>query len=60
MGVEGSLSAEKFERFYRFSPKASLVGLIEMETVPCLFIKYERNERLDIITAPGIPVGHMV
>ena len=60
MGAEGSLSAEKFERFYRFRLNASLVSLIEMGTVPCLFIKYERNERLDIIAAPGIPVGHKV
>jgi len=60
LGVEGSLSAEKFERFYRPSLKVTLAGLIEMGIVPCLFIKYERNECLDIIAAPGIPVGHMV
>ena len=59
-GADGFMSNDDFEKFYWPTLKAVLLGLIEAGTVPYLFAEGGYNDRLDIITDPDIPAGHVV
>lgn len=59
-GADGFMSNADFEKFYWPTLKAVLLGLVEVGTVPWLFVEGGYNQRLDIITDSDIPAGTTV